>query len=347
MPFEGFLGDLRTRPLGLRLLGYAASITIHVPPLTLFAVAWLTRALVLDHALDLPTPRSSLVYYNVPVQMLDGIPGGLFGETRAPRGIAHARTAGGRAGNAGAGKRRSRRPLTYSHAHKRVMGPVAPPKPVGHDEFGAVDGTGTGHHGKGFGDHGAGSGERVGEDGHGGTVGGLAGAGSGRDGRGRNGEAVSLEAKLASWIPPELGKNERARGSSERDHGQQGDEAQPGMGMDDEKVVGPPLPGRPQRISMNFAAYLRTYDPIPSLPDSCWPPGRLLNVVKLEICVSERGTVDDVTVRQSLGNEPDQFIMATVRNWRYRPRLVHGSARPFCHPITIEYSRSQPYFFGR
>jgi hypothetical protein len=340
MAFESYLGDARTRPFGLRLFGYVASLTIHVPPLTLFVFAWLTRELVLDHAFDLPSSRSKLVYYEVPVQIVDGIPGGLFGDHGATRGVTHARTVGGRTGNIGSGKRRIRRPLTYAHAHKRVMGPVPLPTVTGHDDHGSHDGNGHGHKGTAFGDHGTGPGERGAKEGEGGGLGTVAGLGaSARDANARHPESVSLEAKLASWIPPELEKRETGRGK-----GGTGSADAEGAGQDqavkDEQIAGPPQPGRPQRIPMNFAAYLRTYEAFPTLPESCWPPGRLTNSMLLEICVSDRGSVDEVMVRQSAGDEVDGYLTTAVRNWRYRPRVVQGVARPFCHLIRIVYSRS-------
>jgi TonB family protein len=94
---------------------------------------------------------------------------------------------------------------------------------------------------------------------------------------------------------------------------------------------------------MNYAAYLRTFDRFPTLPDSCWPPGRQTNAVLLEICVSERGDVNDVVIRQSAGDEVDAYVRESVRTWRYRPRMVKGTPMPFCHPIRVVYTRTQPW----
>jgi TonB family protein len=162
---------------------------------------------------------------------------------------------------------------------------------------------------------------------------GLGESGLGGEGNGPGGLGMPLVRERSA------GKSERAKKPGPEEGLDEGD-----FGSDDPEVVGSPLPGRPARISMDHAAYLRTYEIFPSpLPDSCWPPGRVANSMLVEICVSERGEVTDVVVRQSAGNDADSFLINAIRSWRYRPRLVMGSARPFCHPIRIVYKRELPF----
>jgi hypothetical protein len=348
MPFEGFLDDLRARPLRLRLLGYLASFTLHMPPLTVFAVAWLTQELVLDHALDLPdvqqVPR--LVYYEVPAHFVAGLPDGVAlaqasGGTAQPTSGAR----GARHGKAGAGKRRSRRPLEFNPMHHKAHGPVPLHVPaIGPEESGHDDGSGTGlvirtgasdeGDGQAAGGRTFGAGDGAG---HGDAERGTGGGMRGLQGPGQSAAAVGL------WIPPELHKKEGRAKKENEGRNDDGEVLPDGVedGDDDVAVVGLPLEGRPTRVSMNYAAYLRTFDPLPTLPDSCWPPGRQTNAVLLEVCVSERGDVKDVVIRQSAGDEVDSYLRDSVRTWRYRPRSVQGTAMPFCHPIRLVYTRMQ------
>ena len=53
-----------------------------------------------------------------------------------------------------------------------------------------------------------------------------------------------------------------------------------------------------------------------------------------------------MTVRHSSGTDADAILSRTIKNWRYRPRVVMGSPRPFCHPIRIVYKRELG-FVGR
>jgi TonB family protein len=354
MPFDGFLGDSRRRPLKFQLLGYAASLALHGPPLVIFVVVWLTRALVLDHALDLPDYRRSRIsYYEVPVQMVNGIPGAGNGATTSAIAVAIGGDLAAPRGKSGIGKRRSRRPLVLPLAHRRVRRAPAPVKEVaiGPEELVADDdGDAWDSQGNGAGREGQGDGGRGDDEGL--DRGGLAlarsgpGVGAGQPGGGLGAAggkgAGDLQARLAGWIPPEPMHKENARlrtkGRGANDLGSEVDED--GLAGDDEALVGPPLPGRPTRVSMNYAAYLRTYEPFPTLPDSCWPPGRTTNTVLLEICVSERGEVSDVVVRESAGEEVDAYLTSAARTWRYRPRVVQGAPQPFCHPIRLVYTRA-------
>ena len=322
MPFEAFLGDARKRPTGLRVFGYLVSLSLHGPPVTLFVVTWLTRALLVGGGLELPDPRQEVVYYQVPVALATTFPG--FGQGTGP--VGGISSAGGngvdRRGNAGRAKRRTRRPIHLPRgSSKLVMKAQAVPLTFDsgdEQDDGGGGGAGGNHEGTGLGQ---GSGTGLGRGGPGGEGNGPGGLG------------------LAAALERSIGKSQRATKRGPEEGLDEED-----FGIDDETFVGTPLPGRPSRISMDHAAYLRTYEIFPSpLPDSCWPPGRVANAMLVEVCVTERGDVSDVVIRQSAGADADSFLTGAIRSWRYRPRLVMGSPRPFCHPIRIVYKRDLPF----
>jgi hypothetical protein len=170
-----------------------------------------------------------------------------------------------------------------------------------------------------------------------------AGAGAGQSGPG--GEGVGPGGRGIMKAPePNPGKGPRPRGKGRATKDEETGREFEG---DDEGVVGAPLVGRPSRISMEHAEYLRTYDHYPApLPESSWPPGRTANTFLVEVCVSERGDVKDVYVRQGSGGDADAMLTKGIKSWRYRPWLVMGIPRPFCHPIRIVYKR-EVGFMGR
>jgi hypothetical protein len=320
MPFEGFLGDARARPSGLRMFGHLVSFALHAPPLTLFAVAWLTRALLVEGGnFELPEPENEVVYYQVPVALLTTFPG-LGAKAGVGGGVP---TAGGagveRRGAIGPGRRRTRRPLLFPRDNQRVKTVAISKALSGGSEFldGADDGT------EGFGLGGAGG------------AGTGAGSGAGQSGPGGEGHGPGGMGSVKAPEPNHGQGRKVGRGKATRDE-ESGREFQ----GDDEGVVGAPLSGRPTRISMDHGNYLRTYDVYPSpLPESCWPPGRIANTFLVEVCVGERGDVNEVKVRSSPGGDGDAVLTRSIRTWRYRPLLVAGFPRPFCHPIIINYKR--------
>jgi hypothetical protein len=108
-----------------------------------------------------------------------------------------------------------------------------------------------------------------------------------------------------------------------------------------------PRPGRPGgahpggngELTAGAAAYLRTYETFPSLPDTAWSWSERRHVFSLRVCVTGRGQVGDVLVDPGPRRDLGAFLAAAVRTWRYRPWLIAGSPRPFCHPLRITYSR--------
>lgn len=96
-------------------------------------------------------------------------------------------------------------------------------------------------------------------------------------------------------------------------------------------------PDLPPSISPREASYLRTYETFPSLPRSLWVLGRKYHVL-VEVCVTDGGRVAGVQVRSGATPELDRTLVSAMRSWRYRPYIVGGSARPFCHLMKMEYS---------
>jgi outer membrane biosynthesis protein TonB len=96
-------------------------------------------------------------------------------------------------------------------------------------------------------------------------------------------------------------------------------------------------PSEPLSISAGEAGYLRTYEDYPSLPRSLWVTGRVYSVLA-QICVSARGEVSGVTIKRGAAAELDRAVTVAMRSWRYRPRLVEGAPRPFCHLMKLDFS---------
>ena len=57
-----------------------------------------------------------------------------------------------------------------------------------------------------------------------------------------------------------------------------------------------------------------------------WQLGGLQGDVIVEVTIDEHGNVTETRVLQSLRDEIDQKVLATVRNWRFRPATVDGIA---------------------
>jgi TonB family protein len=100
-----------------------------------------------------------------------------------------------------------------------------------------------------------------------------------------------------------------------------------------------PLPAATEPISISGgeAGYLRTYESYPSLPHSLWVVGRVYSVLA-QVCVSARGEVSDVNIKHGAAPELDRAVMVAMRSWRYRPRMVEGAPRPFCHLMKLDFS---------
>jgi hypothetical protein len=101
-------------------------------------------------------------------------------------------------------------------------------------------------------------------------------------------------------------------------------------------VPAPAPPARAAHIPPAIAKGLREYDAFPSLP----APMRLLepeHIVVVDVCVSEQGYVDDVSITEGAAELLDGPLRAAIRTWRYRPLLVSGTPTRFCHVVRIDY----------
>jgi hypothetical protein len=98
-----------------------------------------------------------------------------------------------------------------------------------------------------------------------------------------------------------------------------------------------PAENQAVEVAASEAQYLRTYEAYPSLPRSLWVTGRVYAVLA-QVCVAVDGGVSTVSIRNGSAPELDRLITASVRSWRYRPRVVEGAARPFCHLMKFVYS---------
>jgi TonB family protein len=102
-------------------------------------------------------------------------------------------------------------------------------------------------------------------------------------------------------------------------------------------VAPKPIPlSDPYPVSPLQASYLRVYQTFPSMPSWLWTQGRVFSV-ELKICVAPNGNVSGVTLVRSAVRTLDDAVVAAARTWRYRPLVVEGTARPFCHGILIHY----------
>ena len=102
----------------------------------------------------------------------------------------------------------------------------------------------------------------------------------------------------------------------------------------------PPAPAPPLdplSIPAHEATYLRTYETYPSLPRSLWVSGRVYSVLA-QVCVSADGRVSDVTIKRGAAAELDRAVASTLRSWQYRPRIIEGTPRPFCHLMKLDFT---------
>lgn len=341
MAFEAFLADPQARPRRGQLIGLAASVGIHAPLVALFVVALLTHELVIGNARQAQAPvLGPKVTLRIPVSLSLGgssseIAGAGAGAPGAPGASAEAMvSAPGRPG--GSPRRALVAPVAIVPHPEEEREPVAAADYAldGHDS--ERDDTGEGDkegpnegiaaftYGEGdlgTGPEGAGGGSPGGEgDGIGpGGAGAMSGVGTGGGAR-RKGRATS--------------------GHGGGQPGAPGQELAPAAARADEAPArGEPAP---TFISQQLAAYLRTNDLFPALPPSYWDPGHFKYLMLLEVCVSREGGVSDVRVKESATPEIDALVTTTIRSvWRYRPRVIAGVARPFCHPIRIVYERER------
>jgi hypothetical protein len=331
MAFETYLSDTRARPAVATAIGYVASLGLHGPPLALFVSAWLTHSLLIGYSAPTATAVRMVPAYQIPSSLLAS--GHALGE--APGASGGGKTAR-RRGVHGRSGRSARRGLMAP----RNVKPLPDAASAEQNSFlawldaseGLLGGSSAG------GDGGGGDGQGPGEGGDGKERG---GGGSSLAGNGTVGAALVL------GTPPEVAAPAKAKAPTPaRGH------TQPGAGNDkgpadevaeEDDVLAAPAPGRPMKasyLSESVGKYFRTYEVYPSLIDSYWSGGTTTYLLAVEICVSTDGEVSNVTFQQGANEDVDKLVGSAIRSWRYRPRIVGGSPRPFCHPIRIEYTRA-------
>jgi hypothetical protein len=92
-------------------------------------------------------------------------------------------------------------------------------------------------------------------------------------------------------------------------------------------------------VSLREATALRIRDYFPRLPAALWTDARPY-IVRIGLCVSDAGRVIEAVLQSAASPTLDPLVLAAVRGWRYRPRLVDGQPQPFCHAVTISYDRA-------
>lgn len=97
-----------------------------------------------------------------------------------------------------------------------------------------------------------------------------------------------------------------------------------------------PQPMQQPPIASLKWGYRRIEQSFPRLPRSLNIHGKVYSV-ELQLCVATDGQVSHVGLRRGAARELDETVVATARTWRYRPYVVDGVARPFCHLMKIDY----------
>jgi TonB family protein len=170
----------------------------------------------------------------------------------------------------------------------------------------------------------------------------------------RRSRVVRRPRRVAALVPPAPPiENSPVEPSKQPDHGEERSGEKPsgeaplasagalpssagGGGGPPTPSAAAPAPAREGPISPQEARYLRIYETYPRLPRSLWVKGVVYSV-RVQICVSAEGNVDEVQLLQGAAPELDSAVVSTLRTWRYRPRMVDGQPRPFCHLMKIHY----------
>lgn len=329
MPFEAFLSETHARPPRASRFGFAASLALHGPPMALFVTTWLTRAMLIGSSGQLADEPVHGTTFYVPISVYGqgagtgGPAGPVAGGGSAGKTGTHARVGlMGRSGRAG------RRGLIAPREIKKLPNAAPWTDPFMLGSYASSDLHGAVGHDSGSGD---------GQPG--------AGNGSGSSGNGTGGASAGLGGGAGNGIlpaPPDRPKPKKEVARIERGEAQ-GQKAE-AHEADDDQLIGADLDvlldGRAMKaayISQDSAAYYRTHDDMPGLPN--WLAGHREYAMLFRICVTTEGTVSNVVVLKSATPDADQVLCAAIEKWRYRPRIVDGVARPFCHPIRIVYSR--------
>jgi hypothetical protein len=290
-----------------------------------FMVSWLTHAMLIGSSAMYPETVLNHGTYYVPISFYGEGPGGGNPATaEAAPGGTHARSGLlGRSGRAG------RRGLVAPREVKRL-----PPKTAWSDPFTLGSYASNDPHGA-LGQSAGGGDDHPGNGNGSGLVGQGRGGGVGPGGAGNGVLAATIIQRNKDKAEPKKSKGSEGKDRTEKLADPDDDHE---IGTDLDVVVDenrPPV--RAAYISQDSAAYYRTHDDMPSMP--AWMAGHRDYAMLFRICVSTEGTVSNVVVLKSANEEADQILCNAIQKWRYRPRIIDGTPRPFCHPIRIVYSR--------
>jgi hypothetical protein len=125
------------------------------------------------------------------------------------------------------------------------------------------------------------------------------------------------------------------------------DAAQPRRAADDATAASAPareIPS-PAAVLVSSSTDADVVAPIPVFQPQPTIPPALLTLVRqlrrtgaIDVAINERGTVDEVTLKQSLAPAYDRLILATARTWRYKPALRDGVPIKYVSTVVINVS---------
>jgi TonB family protein len=111
-------------------------------------------------------------------------------------------------------------------------------------------------------------------------------------------------------------------------------------------AAAPPEPPSPPPGAVPSSKDAGVLAPIPVFqPGPVIPPALLMMVRQLhrtstiDVLINEQGTVDEVTVKQSVTPAYDTLIVAAARRWRYKPALKDGVPIKFVSTVVINATR--------
>src|SRR5262249_35644743 len=95
----------------------------------------------------------------------------------------------------------------------------------------------------------------------------------------------------------------------------------------------------PSAADPGVVAPTAVFQPQPNVPLALLELVRALHRrCTIDVLINERGTVDDVTVTQSVTPAYDKLIVAAARTWRYKPALKDGVPIKFVSTVVINAS---------
>ena len=101
----------------------------------------------------------------------------------------------------------------------------------------------------------------------------------------------------------------------------------------------PPVVAVSPSTDLDVVAPTPVFQPQPNIPPALLTLVRQLRRTgAIDVAINERGTVDQVTVKQSLAPAYDRLIVAAARTWRYKPALKNGVPIKFVSTVVINVS---------